>query len=126
MKFRQMVALMLVAAMGWGGAAAGAEESVKVGVLAPLTGFAAADGLSVKNAPELAAGQVNAKGGVLGKKLEIVFEDTAGAEKAASGFERLVTRDKVVMVLGESVSSSALAAIEVAERVKVPFTVSEA
>mgnify|MGYP007112900682 CR=1 FL=1 len=44
MKFRQMVALMLVAAMGWGGAAAGAEESVKVGVLAPLTGFAAADG----------------------------------------------------------------------------------
>jgi ABC-type branched-subunit amino acid transport system substrate-binding protein len=64
---------------------------------------------------------------VIGKKLEIVFEDTAGApDKAASGFERLITRDKVVMVLGESHSSSALAQIEVANRLKVPFVVAEA
>ncbi|NCO60908.1 ABC transporter substrate-binding protein, partial [bacterium] len=67
------------------------------------------------------------KGGVMGKQLEIVFEDTAGApDKAASGFERLVIKDKVAMVLGESHSSSALAEIEVANRLKVPFIVAEA
>jgi branched-chain amino acid transport system substrate-binding protein len=76
---------------------------------------------------KIATDYVNSKGGVLGKKLEIVFEDTAGApDKAASGFERLVTRDHVVMVLGESHSSAALAEIEVANRLKVPFIVVEA
>lgn len=104
-----------------------AEDTIKVGVVGPRTGTAAATGKSFEEGIKLATDYVNAKGGVLGKKLEIIFEDTAGApDKAASGFERLVTRDKVVMVLGESVSSSALAEIEVAERFKVPFVVVEA
>lgn len=104
-----------------------AEDTIKVGVVGPRTGTAAATGQAFEEGIKLATEYVNAKGGVLGKKLEIVFEDTAGApDKAASGFERLVTRDKVVMVLGESHSSSALAEIEVAERFKVPFIVVEA
>lgn len=104
-----------------------AQETVKVGVVGPRTGPAAATGKAFEEGIKLATDYVNAKGGVLGKKLEIVFEDTAGApDKAASGFERLVTRDKVAMVLGESHSSSALAEIEVAERFKVPFVVVEA
>ena len=104
-----------------------AQDTIKVGVVGPRTGPAAATGKAFEEGIKLATDYVNAKGGVLGKKLEIVFEDTAGApDKAASGFERLVTRDKVVMVLGESHSSSALAEIEVAERFKVPFIVVEA
>lgn len=104
-----------------------AQDTVKVGIVGPRTGPAAATGKAFEEGIKLATDYVNGKGGVLGKKLEIVFEDTAGApDKAASGFERLVTRDKVVMVLGESHSSSALAEIEVAERLKVPFVVVEA
>lgn len=104
-----------------------ATDTIKVGVVGPRTGGAAATGKAFEEGIQLATDYINAKGGVLGKKLEIVFEDTAGApDKAASGFERLVTRDKVVMVLGESHSSAALAEIEVAKRLKVPFMVVEA
>ena len=100
-----VLALGLVLAAG----SAWAQETIKVGVVGPRTGPAAATGKAFEEGIKLATDYVNAKGGVLGKKLEIVFEDTAGApDKAASGFERLVTKDKVVMVLGESHSSSAL------------------
>lgn len=102
-------------------------DTVKVGVVGPRTGTAAATGKAFEEGIKLAVAYVNSKGGVLGKNLEVVFEDTAGApDKAASGFERLVIKDKVVMVLGESHSSSALAEIEVANRLKVPFIVAEA
>lgn len=104
-----------------------AEDVIKVGVVGPRTGTAAATGKAFDEGIKLATVYVNSNGGVLGKKLEVVFEDTAGApDKAASGFERLVTRDKVAMVLGESHSSAALAEIEVANRLKVPFIVAEA
>jgi branched-chain amino acid transport system substrate-binding protein len=104
-----------------------AAETIKIGVVGPRTGTAAATGKAFEEGIKIATDYVNSKKGVLGKKIEIVFEDTAGApDKAASGFERLVTRDKVVMVLGESHSSAALAEIEVANRLKVPFVVVEA
>ncbi len=122
MKFRQMVALMLVAAMGWGGAAAGAEESVKVGVLAPLTGFAAADGLSVKNALELAAEQVNAKGGVLGKKLELViYDDAADPKESVTLAQKLIEQDQVVAVVGGSYSMPTRVAAPVFNEEGVPM-----
>jgi branched-chain amino acid transport system substrate-binding protein len=109
------------------GAGAWAQDTIKVGVVGPRTGPAAATGTAFEEGIKLAVEYINSKGGVMGKKLEVVFEDTAGApDKAASGFERLVTRDKVVMVIGESHSSSALAEIEVANRLKVPFIVVEA
>ena len=63
-----------------------ASDTVKVGVVGPRTGTAAATGKAFDEGIKLATDYVNGKGGVLGKKLEIVFEDTAGApDKAASG-----------------------------------------
>jgi branched-chain amino acid transport system substrate-binding protein len=104
-----------------------AADPVKIGVVGPRTGPAAATGKAFEEGIAIALDHINAKGGVLGKPLEIVFEDTAGVpEKAASGFEKLVTRDKVPIVVGESHSSSALAEIEVANRYKVPFIICEA
>jgi len=119
--------LFLCLGLAVGGTPSVVADTIKVGVVGPRTGTAAATGKAFEEGIKLATGYVNSKGGVLGKKLEIVFEDTAGApDKAASGFERLATRDKVAMVLGESHSSSALAEIEVANRLKVPFIVAEA
>ncbi|MCU0539531.1 MAG: ABC transporter substrate-binding protein [Desulfobacterales bacterium] len=116
-----ILALLLLSGGAW------AQETIKIGVVGPRTGPAAATGAAFDEGIKLAVEYVNSKGGVMGKKLEVAFEDTAGApDKAASGFERLVTRDKVVMVLGESHSSSALAQIEVANRLKIPFVVVEA
>lgn len=124
---RSLWVLVLAVAMVFAAWPVLAQDTIKVGIVGPRTGPAAATGKAFEEGIKLATDYVNAKGGVLGKKLEIVFEDTAGApDKAASGFERLVTRDKVVMVLGESHSSSALAEIEVAERFKIPFVVVEA
>jgi branched-chain amino acid transport system substrate-binding protein len=112
--------------VGWS-AGAWAADSVKIGVVGPRTGPAAATGKAFEEGISLALDHINAAGGVLGKPLEVVFEDTGGVpEKAASGFEKLVTRDQVPIVVGESHSSSALAEIEVANRYKVPFIICEA
>ena len=53
-----------------------AAQTVKIGVLAPITGFAASDGASVKNSIKLAVDYVNANGGVLGKKVEALSTTT--------------------------------------------------
>ena len=112
--------------VGWS-AGAWAADSVKIGVVGPRTGPAAATGKAFEEGIALALEHINGAGGVLGKPLEVVFEDTGGVpEKAASGFEKLVTRDQVPIVVGESHSSSALAEIEVANRYKVPFIICEA
>jgi branched-chain amino acid transport system substrate-binding protein len=104
-----------------------AEDTVKVGVVGPRTGDAAATGKAFEEGIELALDRINKAGGVLGKKMEVVFEDTAGdPAKAASGLEKLITRDKVVMAAGESHSSAALAEIDVANRYKVPLIIAEA
>ena len=122
---RSVIALavgwLLICSNAW------AEDTIKLGVVGPRTGPAAATGQAFEEGIQLATDYINSKGGALGKKIEVVFEDTAGApDKAASGFERLVTREKVVIVLGESHSSAALAEIEVANRLKIPFVVVEA
>ncbi len=122
-----LVSVACLLAVGPAAGTAAAGGVVKVGVVGPRTGGAAATGKAFEEGIRLAVEYVNAHGGVLGKDLEVVFEDTAGApDKAAAAFERLVTRDKVAMVLGESHSSAALAEIEVANRLKVPFVVVEA
>jgi branched-chain amino acid transport system substrate-binding protein len=109
------------------GPLAWAQSTIKIGVVGPRTGPAAATGKAFEEGIAIALDHLNAKGGVLGKKLEVVFEDTGGVpEKAASGFERLATREKVPIVVGESHSSSALAEIEVANRYKVPLIICEA
>jgi branched-chain amino acid transport system substrate-binding protein len=65
---------------------------------------------------------INDAGGVLGRPLELVIEDTQGVpEKARAAVEKLITRDKVVAVTGEHQSSAALAGIEVAHRYHVPY-----
>ncbi len=117
---------MAVATIGIAGVSA-AEDAVKIGVVGPRTGGAAATGKAFEEGIALALDKINGAGGVLGKKVEVVFEDTAGdPAKAASGIEKLITKDKVVMVLGESHSSAALAEIDVANRYKVPLIIAEA
>src|SRR4030043_1428705 len=109
------------------GSWAQAQETIKIGVVGPRTGPAAATGKAFEEGIAIALDHLNAKGGVLGKKVEVIFEDTGGVpEKAASAFEKLATRDKVPIVVGESHSSSALAEIEVANRYKVPLIICEA
>ena len=76
-----VLVLGLVLAVG----TAWAQDTIKVGVVGPRTGSAAATGKAFEEGIKLGTDYVNAKGGVLGKKLEIVFEDTAGAGEGGIG-----------------------------------------
>jgi hypothetical protein len=64
--------LLVVAVLALEPASAFAQESVKIGFFAPLTGFAAADGASAKHSAEIAVEELNAAGGIKGKKVELV------------------------------------------------------
>ena len=68
-----------------------------------------------------AAEEVNAAGGVPGRKIELVMEDSINPQTAATKAERLVERDKVVMIIGEISSASGLAIGQVANRMKTVF-----
>ncbi len=123
-KFLSLFVFLMVLTIG---SSCWAQGTVKIGVVGPRTGPAAATGQAFEEGIALAIDHINAAGGVLGKKLEIVFEDTGGVpEKAAAAFERLATKEKVPVVVGESHSSSALAEIELANRYKLPLIICEA
>jgi len=86
-------------------ATANAADTIKIGLLAPLTGFAAADGLSVKNSVDLAVEKVNKEGGLLGKKVELVtYDDRADAKDAVALAQKLIQQDKVVGLVAGSYS----------------------
>jgi branched-chain amino acid transport system substrate-binding protein len=100
---RSLLALTIAIVCSLG--AAEAAETIKIGLLAPLTGFAAADGLSVKNSVDLAVEKVNREGGLLGKKIELVtYDDRADAKDAVALAQKLIQQDKVVGLVAGSYS----------------------
>ena len=103
---KRLVSLVLALALIIGSVGVvSAADTIRIGLMAPLTGFAAADGLSVLQSVQLAVDQVNAKGGVLGKQVELFYVDDAANAKEAVGLARkLVQMDKVVAVVGGSYS----------------------
>jgi branched-chain amino acid transport system substrate-binding protein len=104
-------------------ATAFAADPIKVGVtIAQSPPGSVSQGTQVKDGMEVAAKLINDAGGVNGRKIELIYEDTQGIpEKARAAVEKLITRDHVVAVTGEHQSSAALAGIEVAHRYHVPY-----
>lgn len=101
---------------------AGAADAVKIGLMAPLTGFAAADGLSVLNSVKLAVERVNREGGVLGKPVELVYyDDRADGKEAVALARKLIQQDRVAGVVGGSYSTPSRAAAPIFEDEEIPF-----
>lgn len=96
-----------------------AEEIIKVGVLAPLdTGI----GKGLRNAAEMAAEEINAAGGIMGKKVVLVIADTKMKPViGAYEYTRLASQEKVAAVLGTAASEVAVAVLEQVPKYKVPF-----
>lgn len=84
---------------------AGAADSVKIGLMAPLTGSWASEGQEMKQIVELLAEEVNAKGGVLGKQVELITEDDGGDPKTAALAAQKLSTQGVVAVIGTYGSS---------------------
>jgi branched-chain amino acid transport system substrate-binding protein len=98
-----------------------AQETVRIGVVQPMTGPVAYDGNIYVNTVKMVVDDMNAKGGVLGKKIEVIFEDGAcNPAQSVNAAEKLVTRDKVVALLGAFCSTSTAAMMEVAKKHKIP------
>jgi branched-chain amino acid transport system substrate-binding protein len=114
---------LLALAAGLLSTTAFAADPIKLGVtIAQSPPGSVSQGAQVKDGVEVAAKIINDAGGVNGRMIELVFEDTQGIpEKARAAVEKLITRDKVAAVVGEHQSSAALAGIEVAHRYKVPY-----
>ncbi|HAS51612.1 MAG TPA: branched-chain amino acid ABC transporter substrate-binding protein [Gammaproteobacteria bacterium] len=114
--------LVLVAAVGlaMGGGVAQAADPVKIGLMAPLTGSWASEGQGMKKIVELLADQQNAKGGVLGRKIEVVTEDDGGDPRTASLAAQRLTTKGVVAVIGTYGSSVTEASQTIFDEAGIP------
>lgn len=100
----------------------GAAATVKVGEFASLTGKEAAFGQSSHKGTLLAIEQLNAAGGVLGKQIEFLYEDNRSTPgESATIAKKLITRDKVIALLGEVASGRSLEAAPIAQANNIPM-----
>src|SRR3989475_6050709 len=99
-------------------------EPIKVGVIQPLSGPVAASGNYVRMGAEIARDWINARGGVLGRQINLLIEDNKSDPKeAATAAEKLIVRDKVPVIMGAWGSSMTLAAMPKLEEYGVPMVV---
>lgn len=97
-------------------------DTIKIGLIASLNGPSASWGLDSKNGAQLLVDEVNAQGGINGKKIDLIVEDTGSKpEGGKSATEKLVGQDKVVCVLGEVASGITLPAAQVCQENGVPI-----
>ncbi|MDO9216253.1 MAG: ABC transporter substrate-binding protein, partial [Lacisediminimonas sp.] len=90
-----------------------AQQTIKIGLIQPLTGSVAYNGNADVEGSKLAVEERNAKGGVLGKKIELVIEDgQCKPANSVNAAEKLIQKDKVVTLSGAFCSSSTAVASE--------------
>ena len=99
-----------------------AQEPIKIGAFLSVTGGAAFLGDPEQKTLELYVEKINATGGVLGRKLQLVAYDSAGdAEKARTFAKRLIEQDKVDVIVGGSTTGETMAVIPLVESAQIPF-----
>lgn len=113
------LAVSLAAALPQG---AGAQEPYKIGISAGLTGYAATVDRAWRDGVELAAAAVNAKGGVMGRKIQVVVEDNRSEpQEAVTVYRKMMSSDKVDVFISGCVSAGNFAAAGLVVRAKVPM-----
>jgi branched-chain amino acid transport system substrate-binding protein len=103
-------------------AASGGAGEIVIGHVGSLSGDTATFGTSADEGIRQALDEINAAGGVLGKKIRVITEDDRSlADEAKTAANKLITRDKVVAILGEIASSRSIAIAPVCEEAKIPM-----
>ena len=123
MKIRHTFSALAAAALlGLGSAQVAAADSIKVGTFLAVTGGASFLGDPELKTLQMYVDEVNAKGGVDGRMVELVHYDTGGRAKDAVKFaKRLIQKDKVDVIVGGSTSGSTLAVMPLVEKSRIPF-----
>jgi branched-chain amino acid transport system substrate-binding protein len=113
--------------VGYTGIAGAADCPIKIGGLAPLSApGAVTGGEAMRDAMNIAVGDINAAGGLLGCKVELVLGDSQGSpEPAKAATEKLINQDHVVAIAGEYHSSAGIAAKDVAQQNHIPIVFAE-
>lgn len=97
-------------------------DTIKIGQYASLTGSEATFGISSDNGLKLAVEEINSKGGVLGKQIELITEDNRGqTNETQTVVQKLINRDKVVAIIGEVASSRSKAGAPICQQNKIPM-----
>jgi len=125
---RSLIGLAVVFALMSGGDPPGAGAQggppVKVGFSSAMTGPSAITGEGVKWAAQMLADEYNAKGGIMGRKIELYFGDNAGTPgEAVSAVRKLVDVDKVDVIIGQTHSGACLGALPVVKELAVPMVI---
>ncbi|HEY3899686.1 MAG TPA: ABC transporter substrate-binding protein [Chthoniobacter sp.] len=108
-------------ALGLGGCQKTASDEIPVGEFASLTGKEATFGQSSHEGTVLAVEEINASGGVLGKKIRLITEDNSSKPgESANAVNKLIAKDNVVAVLGEVASSRSMEAAPICQSNKIP------
>jgi branched-chain amino acid transport system substrate-binding protein len=114
-----MRAVVAATALGFGVSSALAADPIKIGVIAEAQAIA---GASIPQAAQLAADEINAKGGIDGRKIEIVsYDNHSSSADSVRAFQRAVNEDKVHAVIASYISEVVLALMPWASRLKTPF-----
>jgi len=109
----------MATALGFGVQSAFAADPIKIGVIAEAQAIA---GASIPQAAQLAADEINAKGGIDGRKIEIVtYDNHSSSADSVRAFQRAVNEDKVNVVIASYISEVVLALMPWASRLKTPF-----
>ena len=112
-----VVASLILPACASGGKGGG---TIKIGLLAPLSGQVPTFGLSNKEGAELAVKEWNEKGGVLGKKIELIIADSqCSPDPAVNAANKLIDQDGVRLIVGETCSSASIPVAEIVNQKKV-------
>ena len=118
---RSAASTALVAGVGMPAIVTAQADAIRIGHLTPLTGFLGPLGEYAVMGVNLAVDEINAAGGVMGRKIELIAEDSVNPQTASTKAARLIERDKVVAIIGEISSASGLAIATVAQRNRILF-----
>jgi branched-chain amino acid transport system substrate-binding protein len=99
----------------------GQSDVIRIGHLTPRTGFLGPLGEFAVQAADMAVDEINAAGGINGRKVELLKEDSVNPQTATTKAERMIERDKVACIIGEISSASCLTISQVAARNKKLF-----
>lgn len=117
------VALVLALVMTLTPALMGAEP-IKIGVFGPLTGTMSIGGTRQKEGSQFAADEINAAGGLLGRQLQMIYEDTEGVpQNAVNIMNKFYYKDKVTATMGSNNSPEVLAVLDLMLRAETPHIV---
>lgn len=113
-------ALAVVCALSFAGCAKADTGTIKIGGIYPLSGGVAVYGVEAKNGVEMAVEEINAAGGIDGRKVELIAEDDEGnPEKTVNAYKKLTTKDQVKIIIGSLTSGCTQAITSLAQAQKV-------